>query len=105
CRPSRRSFDLLLPLPTRRSSDLLWPAHEHHVRRPDWTELFFDLIFAAAISQLSMPLDADFSFAGIVRYAFSLALVFLAWFGYTADRKSTRLNSSHVSISYTVFCL
>src|SRR5699024_3473253 len=26
-------------------------------------------------------------------------------FGYTLDRKSTRLNSSHVSISYAVFCL
>src|SRR5699024_11987583 len=26
------------------------------------------------------------------------------WFG-TEDRKSTRLNSSHVSISYAVFCL
>src|SRR5207249_6393453 len=25
--------------------------------------------------------------------------------GYLADRKSTRLNSSHVSISYAVFCL
>src|SRR5438067_5996988 len=25
--------------------------------------------------------------------------------GHTADRKSTRLNSSHVSISYAVFCL
>src|SRR5690625_6227584 len=24
---------------------------------------------------------------------------------YTADRKSTRLNSSHVAISYAVFCL
>src|SRR4051812_49616109 len=24
---------------------------------------------------------------------------------YTADRKSTRLNSSHMSISYAVFCL
>jgi len=66
------------------SAPKLWPAHEHHVRRPDWTELFFDLIFAAAISQLSTPLDADFSFPGIVRYAFLLALVFLAWFGYTA---------------------
>ena len=66
------------------SAPKLWPADEHHVRRPDWTELFFDLIFAAAISQLSTPLDADFSFPGIVRYAFLLALVFLAWFGYTA---------------------
>src|SRR3712207_8456094 len=25
--------------------------------------------------------------------------------GYTADRKSTRLNSSHANISYAVFCL
>jgi low temperature requirement protein LtrA len=61
----------------------LWPPHEHHLRRPDWTELFFDLIFAAAISQLSTPLGADFSLHAVVRYTFLLALVFLAWFGYT----------------------
>src|SRR5438094_9027776 len=66
------------------SAPKLWPAHEHHVRRPDWTELFFDLIFGAAISQLSTPLDADFSFPGIVRYASLLPLVFLGWFGYAA---------------------
>src|SRR6266496_4965476 len=30
---------------------------------------------------------------------------FLASTGNTADRKSTRLNSSHVEISYAVFCL
>src|SRR5690625_2373026 len=27
------------------------------------------------------------------------------WFGISVDRKSTRLNSSHVAISYAVFCL
>src|SRR5690625_6272228 len=27
------------------------------------------------------------------------------WFAYYGDRKSTRLNSSHVAISYAVFCL
>src|SRR5690625_6631564 len=27
------------------------------------------------------------------------------WFGLGRDRKSTRLNSSHVAISYAVFCL
>jgi len=59
------------------------PAHERHVRRPGWTELFFDLVFAAAIAQLSAPLDHDYSFFGIGRFAFLLALVFLAWFGYT----------------------
>ena len=59
------------------------PAHERHVRRPGWTELFFDLVFAAAIAQLSAPLDHDYSLYGIVRFAFLLALVFFAWFGYT----------------------
>src|SRR6266704_5457214 len=29
----------------------------------------------------------------------------LLWNGSVRDRKSTRLNSSHVSISYAVFCL
>src|SRR5437660_5019586 len=29
----------------------------------------------------------------------------LGFFGEASDRKSTRLNSSHVAISYAVFCL
>jgi low temperature requirement protein LtrA len=65
------------------SAPKLWSAHEQHLRKPDWTELFFDLVFAAAISQLSTLLEADFSLGGILQYAFLLALVFLAWFGYT----------------------
>ena len=58
--------------------------HERHARRPGWTDLFFDLVFAAAIAQLGAPLDHDYSLYGIARFAFLLALVFLAWFGYTA---------------------
>src|SRR6266478_1477565 len=65
------------------SAPKLWPADERHVRRPGWTELFYDLVFAAAISQLSTPLEADYSLHGVVHYAFLLALVFLAWLGYT----------------------
>jgi low temperature requirement protein LtrA len=60
------------------------PAHERHIRRPGWTELFFDLVFAAAIAQLSAPLGHDYSVYGIARFGFLLALVFLAWFGYTS---------------------
>ena len=60
------------------------PAHERHVRRPGWTELFFDLVFAAAIAQLSAPLGHDYSVYGIARFGFLLGLVFLAWFGYTS---------------------
>jgi low temperature requirement protein LtrA len=65
------------------SAPKLWSADERHVRRPRWTELFYDLVFAAAISQLSTPLEVDYSLYGVVRYAFLLALVFLAWLGYT----------------------
>src|SRR5438874_1763186 len=65
------------------SAPKLWPADEQHVRRPGWTELFYDLVFAAAISQLSTPLEADYSLHGAVHYAFLLALIFLAWLGYT----------------------
>jgi low temperature requirement protein LtrA len=46
--------------------------------------LFFDLVFAAAIAQLSTPLGHDYSVYGIGRFGFLLALVFLAWFGYTS---------------------
>ena len=88
--PSQESHarELLNPPPMRVLFRLLHasnrcPAHEHHVRRPGWTELFFDLVFAAAIAQLSAPLDHDYSLPGIARFAFLLTLVFLAWFGYT----------------------
>jgi low temperature requirement protein LtrA len=60
------------------------PAHERHIRRPTWIDLFFDLVFAAAIAQLSAPLEHDYSLYGIARFAFLLALVFFAWFGYTS---------------------
>src|SRR5690606_37087236 len=42
----------------------------------------------------------------IVFIVFAFPLVFeLFYFNSTTDRKSTRLNSSHVKISYAVFCL
>src|SRR5690606_41830545 len=43
---------------------------------------------------------------GVVQYldAVEEALCF-GWIDSTKDRKSTRLNSSHVKISYAVFCL
>jgi low temperature requirement protein LtrA len=65
------------------SAPKLWPAHEQHVRRVDWIELFYDLVFAAAISQVGGPFQSDYLFQGVVRYAFLLALIFLAWLGYT----------------------
>jgi low temperature requirement protein LtrA len=83
-RSSAKSFLTINAAITSRffSAPKLWPAHERHVRHAGWTELFFDLVFAAAISQLSTPLGADYSLQGVGRYAFLLALVFLAWLGY-----------------------
>src|SRR5438094_5325535 len=83
-RNSSESFPISTLIKSRFFSEpKLWPAGERHVRRPGWTELFYDLVFAAAISQLSTPLEADYSLHGVVNYAFLLALVFLAWLGYT----------------------
>ena len=41
------------------------------------------MVFAAAVSQLSTPLEGDYSLHGVLHYAFLLALIFLAWLGYT----------------------
>src|SRR5689334_24059261 len=43
--------------------------------------------------------------AGIIITAFALSLYALTFNLKDRDRKSTRLNSSHSSISYAVFCL
>src|SRR3712207_8363072 len=50
----------------------------------------------------------DRAAAAAARVAGSLAFVYLhlaAVAAWVADRKSTRLNSSHANISYAVFCL
>src|SRR5216110_634973 len=83
-RTSSESFPISATIKSRFfSAPKLWPADERHVRRPGWTELFYDLVFAAAISQLSTPLEGDYSLHGVLHYAFLLALIFLAWLGYT----------------------
>ncbi len=45
-------------------------------RRATWLELFFDLIFVAAVAQVGRPLHAEYSFAALARYDF---LFFLIW--------------------------
>src|SRR5690625_7012743 len=54
------------------------------------------------------PLAPALSFFGVFALLPLLGVVvlsFFAWDGLGTDRKSTRLNSSHVAISYAVFCL
>src|SRR5690606_41519236 len=86
---------LLHSLPTRRSSDLLLSS----------------LIITQGFLADGVPtLDARAAGVGVavvllVLRAPFLVVVALAAVTAALDRKSTRLNSSHVKISYAVFCL
>src|SRR5437773_4890389 len=104
-------------------------------------ELFFDLVFVFAITQVTGFLAADATWIGLLRGLLLLGALWWAWAAYAwltntlnpeegavrlfvfgsigamlivslatrnafgTDRKSTRLNSSHITISYAVFCL
>jgi low temperature requirement protein LtrA len=46
-----------------------------------WLELFFDLIFVAAIAEVAEPLREHYSLAGVVRFATLFALIWWAWTG------------------------
>jgi low temperature requirement protein LtrA len=51
-------------------------------RKVTWTELFFDLVFVAAVAQVGAPLAAHFSVSELGRFAFLLLLIWWAWHGY-----------------------
>src|SRR5437868_11344617 len=53
-------------------------------RHASWLELFFDLIFVVAITELSHELVLDHSAAGFLRFAALFIPVFVAWQGYMA---------------------
>jgi len=61
----------------------LWSAESSKDRRVTWLELFFDLIFVAAIAQVGTPLSHDYTPAGLFRYTFLFVLIWLAWSGNT----------------------
>ena len=72
----------------------LWPADQGKVRRASWLELFFDLIFVAAVSQVGVPLGEDYSIHGLIRYSLMFLLIWWAWFGHTMY--STRFDADDV---------
>ena len=72
----------------------LWPADKSESRRASWLELFFDLIFVAAVSQVGVPLGQDYSIYGLVRYSLMFLLIWWAWFGHTMY--STRFDADDV---------
>src|SRR5277367_7038909 len=61
------------------------------IRRPPRSTLFpYTTLFRSGVGSALLGDDFDFSTLG---------------HGIDRDRKSTRLNSSHITISYAVFCL
>jgi low temperature requirement protein LtrA len=74
----------LLRPPKLRTGDGL----EQDERHATWTELFFDLVFVAAIAELGRVLFGDASLEGILRMAGLFVPVWWIWIGYTlyADR-------------------
>src|SRR5690606_42027218 len=90
----------LAPFPTRRSSDLKVSFEQKPFRRSMMQTWGGEVI--ASPSNMTETgrkiLAADPNNQGSLGIAISEAVE-------EADRKSTRLNSSHVKISYAVFCL
>src|SRR5699024_11519739 len=81
--------------PTRRSSDL----HVENFRLRDGV---FSLIFTPATAPVESPANKSIKELSAASTLFGTPMLSRQK---SADRKSTRLNSSHVSISYAVFCL
>src|SRR5262245_63838177 len=70
------------------------------IRRPPRSTLFpYTTLFRSQVEPLRLEGVAFFVLAGLVGTVAGRLLRF------HADRKSTRLNSSHLGISYAVFCL
>lgn len=68
----------------RRPLRLSVSARGEAARKVSWLELFFDLIFVAAVAQVAEPLAHDYTPAGLGRVAVLLALIWWAWVGYTS---------------------
>src|SRR5690606_39673389 len=94
---SRRLHPGLLSFPTRRSSDL---KIYHHQNNPfdDYVE------YAKTRSKGKTILGLILSISGKSEAQNWLGISYQQLVN-AVDRKSTRLNSSHVKISYAVFCL
>ena len=60
-------------------------------RRVTWLELFFDLVFVAAVAQVGTHLRDDYSLGGLLRFSFLFLLIWWAWLGHTTF--STRFDT------------
>jgi len=58
-------------------------AGEVRERHATWLELFFDLVFVAAVSQLAGNLNKDYSPTGLLHFSILFVPVWWAWAGHT----------------------
>jgi low temperature requirement protein LtrA len=63
-------------------------------RRATWLELFFDLMFVAAVARVGSHLQDDYSIHGLLRFSLLFALIWWAWIGHTTY--STRFDTDDV---------
>src|SRR5919198_2647011 len=70
-------------------------------RHASWLELFFDLVFVVAITELSRTLVADHSAAGFLRFAALFVPVWVAWQGYMAY--ATRFDTDDLAFRLAYF--
>ena len=63
-------------------------------RKVTWLELFFDLVFVAAVAQAGTHLRDDYSPAGLLRFTLLFVLIWWAWLGHTTF--STRFDTDDV---------
>src|SRR5438309_5372762 len=77
------------------------------LRRPPRSTLFpYTTLFRSVATSISAARSRDCASPTLVRICcVSTNPDWVTQLGNTTDRKSTRLNSSHSSISYAVFCL
>jgi low temperature requirement protein LtrA len=64
-------------------------------RRVTWLEVFFDLVFVAAVAQVGTHLRDDYTAAGLARFSLLFVLVWWAWLGHTTF--STRFDTDDVT--------
>lgn len=59
-----------------------WLTRETRTQRVTWLELFFDLVFVAAVAQVATPLHHHYDLAGVGRFAVLFVLIWWAWVGH-----------------------
>jgi low temperature requirement protein LtrA len=69
-------------------------------RRTSYSELFFDLVFVYAITQVTTLLLADASVEGFLRAALILFLIYWAWGGYAWMTNAIDIGSTGVRLAF-----